>query len=266
MKSIAFAFFASVVLLSAHAFGSGTLVIVDVDDTIKESHVGVLSQALLNATRTDIPFWQMASLLGDLKAGGARIVYVSTAPRTPMESYHRAFLQQNGFPKGDLFLPGYGQRKDYKLRTIRDLLTFGQPETVIFFGDNGEQDPAVYGTIEAENPNLKFLTFIRWAYANWTVGPFLRQTPFVTVGEISLELFEAGFLSNPQTRMLLGASLFPATPPAERDGTIVPRKGLNLPDWIDCTGFHPDLSRFKDFAFQVEILQAEIERRCETTP
>lgn len=263
MKSFTFALLASLVLSSNLVLASGTLVIVDIDDTLKESHVASTSAALLNAFRTDIPFWQMSSLLNALKANGARIAYVSTAPRTPMESYHRAFLDQNNFPVGDVFLPTIGNRKNYKLRTIREILSLDQPDTLIFFGDNGQEDPAIYGTIEAENPSTKVMTFIRWVYKDWTTGPFVHQIPFVTVGEVSLDLFDANFLTNQQAHVLLAVSLVTTVPPPDEDGNIVRRRGLNLPDWVDCTGFHLSLFPKADFMFEHDLLKSEVERRCD---
>jgi hypothetical protein len=211
---------------------SQIVVISDIDDTIKISHVLDRWDKIKNAFKTD-PFWQMSELYRSISTGDVQFFYVSNAPEELMENQHEKFLKRNKFPSGYLVLPELDERNEHKIRNIRKILKSTQPAAVIFIGDNGEKDAEIYYqmTEEHKNSGIDFVTYIRMDYDYSQEGSRLApgQKSFVSAGELALYFWELGLLSFERARLLVKNSLVTS---------------LELPDWVDCSKHKTDIGRF----------------------
>ena len=184
------------------------LLISDIDDTIKVSHVlsykswdPAVALRVLNSTT---PFKGMASLYQTLKNQSYsqfNVVYLSNAPSkkfgiTFIEKSHRKLIKNNGFPEGDLLFKDMAFDKDHKIKSIREMVKKYKPEVVIMIGDNGEQDAIIYSQAaeEFKTQGLHSLTYIHQLYGSKSEkekGQLLRvgQIGYTTPFEIAYDLY-----------------------------------------------------------------------------
>lgn len=180
--------------LSGHA---RTLLVSDVDDTIKLAHIKDYSDALKYAFDDESRFLGMNSLYFHILRDqpDSQVVYLSKGPAWAVEKTHRQLLDKGEFPRGQ-YIPRTNYNQDeHKIKTLRSLLAKIKPDKVIFVGDNGEQDADVYAQIakEHENRGIEFYQFIRIVYSRNSYterGALLHpgQVGFVSPIEIALEL------------------------------------------------------------------------------
>lgn len=188
-----------------------TLLISDMDDTLKVAHVRDIVSAAMNALDDKTRFAGMSELYQDLaKHSDVEIAYVSRAPEWLMKGIHQRFLVNGNFPEGY-----YTGRKvndpagdEFKLNTIRTLVDQVRPRKVILVGDNGQRDPAIYEMLAQEfrSQGIETYQFIRILYTDYLALDMVLtpmssvtalkdgQVGFVTPVEIALELESAGIL------------------------------------------------------------------------
>ena len=132
------------------------LVISDIDDTIKDTHVTRSPD-----THAKNPFlifdplrnWKavpgMAPLYRQWKEHDeASFVYVSGGPKVYQSRLQR-FLREKNFPQGPIYLkPSCLSVTDHKIATISRLLLETPSAKVVLVGDSGEHDPAIYAKLD----------------------------------------------------------------------------------------------------------------------
>lgn len=136
----------------------GTIVVSDIDDTVKISEV-YDRQALLKNT-FERPFRAvegMAEAYQGLKKAGATLHYVSDSPWQLYPSL-RKFLNEAGFPAAEFHLK-YFRLKDRTFLSLFDSPMESKPPAIekllvdfprhdfILIGDSGQKDPEIYGEI-----------------------------------------------------------------------------------------------------------------------
>lgn len=233
MKTIYLAF---VVFFLSFQASAKVLVVSDIDDTLKVTHVLSKGGQFTSVFDNNSRFVGMAELfrLIDQSYEDVEFHYVSLAPRFLMEAQHQAFLQNNGFPVDGLYTnPGIKQDPNLKQKVIRKLMSSLQPELVIYFGDNGQFDTAVYDQMSREFPQIPSVTYIREAYSSSGKIPYPTrpgQVSFVTSLELSLDLISRGLI--PESTYLPMESLvyerMLRDDGHERFGEMV------FPWWLDC--------------------------------
>lgn len=244
-------FVLAVLLFPCFTFAAKTLVITDIDDTLKVTHVRSALHWLPESLETDSYFPGMPLLLQSLaEKEETEIIYVSNAPERLMRARHQAFLTRHRFPPGRLYLwPAVFQKGD-KLPTLRKILQTTSATTVILIGDNGEKDPEVYDQITQEFPDLQFSTFIRWDYARPKATELKQnQIPFVTAAEVALFL-QPDLLSVEKT--IANVLAVDSTDPT-----------LGLPRWVRCTGHRPLLPLISEITTEILALEKRIASRCQ---
>ena len=203
---------------------SYTLIISDIDDTIKVSHILSSTGKVSNALNVTKPFTGMAELfqlLLNQSPSSTRILYLSNAPESvaglpAMKISHQAFLDYNNFPAGELNLRADIFDPNHKITEIRRLLIEERPDTVILVGDNGERDPQIYHQATQEfGGKIRMYTFIHQLYSSrapFLVPKFLaeigakifpEQIGYVTPVEIALELHRRNLMSAAGTEYML---------------------------------------------------------------
>jgi phosphatidate phosphatase APP1 len=150
----------------------GLSVITDIDDTIKESQVGLRQELLRNTFLR--PFKAvpgMQSLYQSWWQQGAAFHYISSSPWQLYRSLS-SFLQEAGFPDGSYHLRPLrlrdpagltviGGRKRSKKKAIRGLLRNYAYRRFLLVGDSGERDPEIYGSMARKCPGQIAGIFIR---------------------------------------------------------------------------------------------------------
>ncbi|MCB0350687.1 MAG: DUF2183 domain-containing protein [Bdellovibrionales bacterium] len=166
--SFQFIFFAQLIFTAQLSFAK-TIIITDVDDTIKDSRIRNTSEMIKRSVRTgpDMVVIEMNQVLAEARRKFAvpSIFYVSKVPPF-MSDFHIDFLNRNDFPPGAL--KSWNYEPDYKFITISEIINIESPTLVILIGDNGESDPDVYNRISKKysGRGIEFKTYIRKAYKN----------------------------------------------------------------------------------------------------
>jgi hypothetical protein len=219
-----------------------TLLISDIDDTIKLANVRNLFSAAAYAFDDRSEFTGMSQLYNIIVRDipDVKVVYLSKAPSWLMSSTHLNFLANANFPQGD-YIPRSTYSSDtHKLRTLRNLIESEKPSRVILVGDNGEQDAQVYAQISNEfsSKDIEFLQFIHIVYQNNLVpgqSTFLSrdQIGFVTPIEISLELEKKNLLPSSAVVWMLAnvGSHILKQPLDTSEGNVA------FPYYMDCSDF-----------------------------
>lgn len=234
---------AFLLVLSSFAFADNKVILVsDIDDTIKVSHVLDKDSTVANAFVPKNAFLGMANLYSLLIEDKTvdQIVYLSNAPKYLMLPFHKNFLKRTGFPAGKLLLSTGLSNKNHKIESLRNLIKNESPKELILVGDNGERDTLVYAAIQKENPSLKITTYIHQAYSlagyKGSVGKPLEvnQNGFATALDLSVELMNQDLLSESSYAKLLTRII----PVALKEGNYGERgRPLMFPAWFDCRDF-----------------------------
>lgn len=222
--TILISLFTALILVSGSHVAAATkkvIVVSDIDDTLKVSHILNPARAAARVANYSAHFTGMAQLFQLLaRQPGTQtdFVYLSNAPsniagfKTWLPA-HQRFLEHNNFPKGILNLRDDIHEKDHKIIEIRKLVKMQAPDVMIFLGDNGERDTEIYrqAVQEFQNTSIEFVTFIHQVYKteNGFLDGLLRleigkklgpgQTGYVTPVEIALELQQHALLDAPAT-------------------------------------------------------------------
>ncbi len=240
------------------------LVISDIDDTIKVSHVLSKKGAASSFLDDDSRFVGMSELyrLLSFNHDDIEFHYVSLAPKILMKSKHSEFLEENKFPVTNLHMnPGMKQDPELKQKVIRKLLIEKKPELVIYFGDNGQFDAVVYNQMTQEFPQIPSVSYIREAYSSKGESPHPTmpgQIGFVTTVEVTLDLIQKGLLPEKAYTVIenLVYKRLLRDSKSETFGEMV------FPWWQDC----------RDFKWQWDIqnptakltyLKQQIDRKCQ---
>lgn len=166
-----------------------TLVISDIDDTIKVSHILSTAGKVSRASDVTTPFSGMAQLyqlIMNQNPQNSRMVYLSNAPEEiggipALEVAHRTFLSFNRFPPGDVELRENIFDKNHKINEIRRLINQEEPELVILVGDNGERDPEIYHQAYLEfSDKVRIVSFIHQMYSAHV--PFWKPNFLAEIG------------------------------------------------------------------------------------
>jgi len=144
---------------------SKTIVISDIDDTIKTSNsMGVLGQLYHFLKMESYP--AMSRIFNDIKShhevDGIQFFYVSAAPDALYDQDE--WLAFNNFPKGCSFLRQsiLEETYQYKMNTLRTILkSVDLSSSFLFFGDNSSKDKRVYEDIIKEFNIENSQVFIR---------------------------------------------------------------------------------------------------------
>jgi hypothetical protein len=265
---------AGLLVLSTFAFADNEVILVsDIDDTIKNSHVLDPDSTIANAFLPNNTFMGMPelyqSLLDDKKVD--EVVYLSNAPKFLMYPFHHHFLKREGFPNGRLLLNTGLSNKTHKLNSLRKIIEKESPKELILIGDNGEHDTEVYGTIAKEYPDTKITTFIHQAYSQIgyhnNFGKLLEenQIGWATALDLSYELMNRDLLTEASYANVVTEIL----PRAMKEGNYKERRGaVMFPAWLDCRDFKAiELPVEEDLKQEdVSAFNKKLSERCSVEP
>jgi hypothetical protein len=150
-------------LFTSEKLMAKTLIISDVDDTIKVTDVLDRVNAAYNAYFSKSEFSGMSQLYRELNHAENIIYYVSGAPRF-LEEKVGDFLEFNRFPQKKNLILRNGLSTpifDYKVATISRLIDSNNPDKIILIGDDTEFDPEVYELLSQKYPSKVQDIYIR---------------------------------------------------------------------------------------------------------
>lgn len=188
---------------SASVF-SKTILITDIDDTIKKANsmggVGGVYHFLRKK-----PYLETRDLFNEIKndeASRGHVIsyyYVSAAPSFTFDA--NEWIEKNNFPQGPAFLKtreNGGETYAYKYRTIKNIiekeLKKDSDLKVIFFGDNSQHDATVYYDLNREM-NLGGEIFIRDVSTEATY--FSSTLPIVRLPGVNYFFSEMELINHP---------------------------------------------------------------------
>lgn len=190
------------------------LIISDIDDTIKVSHVisykSFNPSGLFRTWDSNTPFAGMANLyqlIINENPGVNQVAYLSNAPSAKtgidyLQNSHETFLRNNQFPNGRLVLRDVIFDSEHKNKSIRNLVAEVNPTLVVMVGDNGENDVNVYqqARLELNQQGIKSLIYIHQLYSSQDDDEagktlYLGQIGYATPVEIALDLNQKTILS-----------------------------------------------------------------------
>ena len=259
-------------LLTLSAYASGPVILVtDIDDTIKVSHVLDKDSALANVSQKDNAFLGMPQLYRAMvqERKVDQVFYLSNAPARVMTVYHQRFLASSGFPSGVLLLKE-GADRDHKVSSLRTIIRKQKPRELILIGDNGERDTEFYAQIVSEHPGLKITTFIRHAYSvegfdRRSGKPLERgQLGFASSIDLAEKIGQRGYLSAVAYERLA----LEIIPRALTEGKLL-KRGLHImfPAWLDCRDYRVEkLYSTPATAALVQSFEIKLQNRCTRVP
>ena len=265
-------FLAGLAFLFGLSVSAQTLMVSDVDDTIKVAHVPDFLDSAKWAFKVDSRFAGMTHLFGLIKEENPdlHLVYLSNAPSWLMGNTHKTFLERGLFPEG-LYINRTNYSKEFhKLMNLRALITKIRPKRVVLVGDNGERDPMIYAQIaeEFKNQGIEFYQYIRILYpkagraAEHGAALLENQIGFVSPLEVSLELEKAHLLSSESVSLLIENLAVPIMKqkPKVTEGEVA------FPSFVKCRDFvwkwDESLSRFPI----LEDFKKHLVARCQIRP
>lgn len=221
---------------------SQILLVSDIDDTLKNSHVLDRSEMIANSIRTDVVFKGLPLAYKAISLSHPQIhfAYVSNALEIISKDFHQKFLKDNQFPKGSVHFRESLFDQNHKFNTISALIKKENPEYIILVGDNGERDVEIYDALKKAFPTKNMLTLIHTVYNSKAhdrekKGKALAngQLPFVAVIDFISLLIKNNLISE-QHMMSLAAGYMGAfvTEKAENQGAFF------VPYWAQCQDFN----------------------------
>lgn len=156
-------FYSFLVLVSINSLSANTLIVTDVDDTVKVTDVLNKKNAVYNALFSKAAFSGMPELYREMNTANNTFYYLSGSP-TIIEEKVSSFLEHNNFPQSNNLILKKGIKTptyDYKVAAITNLISKLKPTKIILIGDDTEYDPEVYATIHKNNPGLVDAIYIR---------------------------------------------------------------------------------------------------------
>lgn len=267
----------SLSLLASFNLWAQSILVSDIDDTIKVSYVLDKDSTAANLPMLRNAFIGMPELyhaIADID-GMKAVKYLSNAPRRVIGKVHQKFLIVNDFPDGELVARSfYDLRKGnkHKIESIRKFISVYNPKEMILIGDNGEGDPVVYSTITKQHPEIPTLTYIRQAYSNNGFnGKFAKpleegQIPFATSLDVTLDLYKRGMFSIETITKLvnqIAPAIIQESDHEERGHQMA------FPEWYDCRDFTlPELPVLPDFSANELLLKygVKVQKRCNQIP
>lgn len=216
-----------------------TLIVSDIDDTLKISHILSLEK-IATAPNISSEFKGMSELYQalDQSSDDVHFIYVSNAPSWLMSEAHHMFLSFNRFPEGALYMQNQYPVSEHKLRTISAQIEALKPDKVIMIGDNGEADVDIYAAVQARFPQLESLTYIHQVYSvasKTETGRALKtgQIGYVTAIDLGLQMKKSGLLSEPVFESFVSR----VAPQVWEEPEFFWQTDAAFPRWMNCGDF-----------------------------
>ncbi|OFZ27102.1 MAG: hypothetical protein A2381_10620 [Bdellovibrionales bacterium RIFOXYB1_FULL_37_110] len=285
-KLLGVVLFLIVTTITLQAEDKKIILISDVDDTIKRTHVlnhftggpfinndfvglNVLYKMLVcNNISKDQRLSICHDIIYKTTFQNIKVYYVSGAPSV-VKYAGSLFVENTQFPKGEFYhRPNLKiSTRDFKITQIEHILNQLDPKKkieVLLIGDNGEKDIEVYDEIvkKFSHTKIKFHVYIHMVYATEgddkeiglkKVG---NQIPYLTAVDLALDFYSKGWVSKQDVIMVNNLVM----------NMLYDDYQKVLPAWVKCQEFIDDykmpLVQDKSLISDLEVYFKEIEDVC----
>lgn len=264
--------------LSINLFASKSILVSDIDDTIKATGIHQISTIGINAPSTIAEFAGMSILYNNWHRSNAttgKIFYLTAAPK-PVDLLGVQFLQASGFPSNtnnvskdvisgrDTFTESSGE---YKTKQLIKIFDNEKPETMILIGDNGEQDIIAYGNlvsyIKKSRATTKVFVYIHHVYeaANKSLPIPKEQMSFLTSADLAVHFYNNDWISKEDLLKNLNEVAADSDLNYDLTDTVVP-------SFMECRLFKnwPEIKNIRslesDFSSAYSAIQSNISQIC----
>jgi hypothetical protein len=225
-----------------------TLLVSDIDDTIKRTDVLNKAEAAINALQSHDAFGGMPTLYNQWhgeNTDSKQIIYLSAAPG-PLIELSKRFLKNSSFPgdtsdvtrsviSGRSLTESAGEFKTKKLLELYDqqVAAGTVPDNYILIGDNGEQDMIAYGNfidyVASKGGDTSHIySFIHHVYDTPTGSEIAApHRSWVTAGDLAVQLRQLNLINDAS----LGSVLSDVASDASSDTDQV------VPGFMSCSQF-----------------------------
>lgn len=263
------------------------LLVSDVDDTIKVSHVLGTAAKFARALDVTTAFTGMPQLYETIvneNINSTRIAYVSNAPHDiqgieVMKYSHGNFLSYNNFPEGELILRLDTSDPNHKINTIRRLVKEDKPDLVIMVGDNGERDIEIYAkaTQELNAQGITTQTYIHQLYSSKAgilsyIGINLfseigkkvlpTQLGYVTPLEIALDLKNKNLLREVSYDWLVKVLVPQIVTEMPSNFDIDTLESMTFPSFSSCADFKWNTTQLGKVPTELVPLVSKLNKQC----
>jgi len=168
------------------------LLISDIDDTVKITHVTSKLRAAGRGLLRNAVYAGMASLYREL---GAELVFVSGSPQTLESKLRRTLIKKAGFPEARFVLRNWLKERDllaFKRHRLNELAQETN-QRLLLIGDDSEHDPELFLELADALPAGR----VAAVYIRQNVHRPLpdRVVPFTSAVELAIAELHAGRLS-----------------------------------------------------------------------
>lgn len=168
------------------------LLISDVDDTVKITHVTSKVRAAGRGLLRNAVYAGMAALYREL---AVEIVFVSGSPQSLESKLRRSLIERGGFPEARFVLRNWLRERDltaFKRMRLQELANNSR-QSLILVGDDSEKDPEIFLELASKLPLGRVLAI----YIRQNLYRPLPQgvVPFATAFELAVAELRAGRLS-----------------------------------------------------------------------
>lgn len=256
-------------MLSWQSVHAKTILISDMDDTIKNSHVLSPFSTVFNTYQTNNVVMGMNKAYQALATDNKdlQVKYLSNAPDFIMMGFHQKLITKHQFPEGELLMRSYRLEEGHKINNIDEIVRRENPDLVILIGDNGEHDIDIYNQAVRNHPNTKFITYIHMLYytgASKETGKQIKegQNKFATSLDLVLSLLKEGQVTAHSAGQFVQsfALALSKEPKMESDGILA------FPRWMDCRDVSFDESAIELLPTDTQSLAkytlAQVKSRC----
>jgi hypothetical protein len=174
------------------------MVVSDIDDTIKWSHILSPVKMVFDALDYQLAFKGMPEVYTSLANGGAKFAYVTGAPdllidKLQLDTIPQKVISTNHFPGGETYLNKIGEpTEDFKVATITKIMKDNPAVDFVLIGDNGQKDIVTYSRIR-QDPEIGSRVQQVFIHKIYNGAPSLEpksdQHPFVTAADLAAMLY-----------------------------------------------------------------------------
>ncbi len=239
-----------------------TLIISDIDDTIKRTNV-LGKRIFINGAKTTNPFMGLNDLYNALichdlsgtkysdcissqglgHSEDIQLFYVTGAPSI-LQTFGRRFIGNSDFPLTTVFgKEGFTDSTlTFKVERISEIIESQTDiKDIILLGDNGEYDPLAYETIKEKYPQYNFTVYIHTLYSI-TEGDakifdeignpiYPGQIPYLTAVDLGIDLLAKSFIKKSDFARVFTEALIISQ---SRNEDIFEEL---IPEWMSCRYF-----------------------------
>ena len=176
---------------------------------------------------------------------------------------HLEFLKLHSFPTGPVYFKDGLFQTDYKLETIRKIVSEVKPDTLILLGDNGSKDEAIYFQLkkEFELKGIKTYALIHRVHSNLEdkEQPNYAKSIFsyLTSIEAAAHLNKMKILSDINYKLFVKSKLNQIL--NDKNSDVKKNGEISFPKFLNCIDFKWTL----DLSPDLMLLRNEIIKRCQ---